>query len=88
MNALSRFSLSIEHSPPSREDSDDDSLSDADTNATSECCHSPLRPDSCSDNDPEQCEDFLDAEGAIGQGVEVIMFLDVRSQRLTFELAC
>lgn len=59
------------------DESDDEVLSDTDTDATSECSHSPFTSQTCKCEDDEDGTDFLDTEGEIGAAIEVVMFANV-----------
>lgn len=56
--------------------SDDDALSIADTDATSECSHTSPDEDSCACENDDDAADFLDTQGQVGVAVESLMFLD------------
>lgn len=59
------------------DESEDDILSDTDTNDTSECSHSASDEYTCGCEDDEDAADFLDMEGRVGVAVETTMFLQV-----------
>lgn len=59
------------------EGSDDDTSSDAETNATSECSHSLTEHSLCPCDNSENDADFLDSEGSLGIAVETTIFLKV-----------
>lgn len=66
------------------DESDEEALSDVDTDATSECSHSPFAGQTCICEDDGDNTDFLDTEGEIGVAIEVMMFADVSSIMCTF----
>ncbi|KAK5095994.1 hypothetical protein LTS08_007876 [Lithohypha guttulata] len=58
------------------DDSDDEVLSDNDTDDTSECSHSPVVNRACACEVEDNDTDFLDTEGKVGSAFEAVMFLD------------
>lgn len=59
------------------DESDEDCISDVDTDATSECSHDD-RGVCCDRSDDNDDADFLDTEGHLGVAVEAVMFVEVR----------
>lgn len=74
----SRFSFLLSEKKCQPDASDEDSHSDTDTNATSECSHSSLELPTCISVKEDQCDDFLEAHGPVAQVIESVMFLQVR----------
>lgn len=69
--------LPITHNQDELDESDEEALSDTDTNATSDCSHSNIGNHVCPCEDDGDDADFLDSEGRVGVAVETAMFLKV-----------
>lgn len=64
------------------DDSEDETLSDADTSATSECSHSVSEHNLCPCESDDNDADFLDCEGSLGIAVETTIFLKVSEHQI------
>ena len=75
-----RLLLDADQTCHGSDESDDDHLSDTETDATSECSHADSNHRTCACVDEEDA-DFLDSEGRLGFALDAVLFLQVRVTR-------
>lgn len=64
------------HAAPDSSD-DEEALSDAETNATSECSHSPVEINDCPCQEDESSTDLLDVDGDLDLAVQSLALIQV-----------
>lgn len=79
--------LSSDDQDSETEDEAAATLSDVETDATSQCSHSVASDFSCACSNGSDQGDFLDAEGNLAQAVEASVFLKVRTPMQLWSLA-